>query len=52
MSIPVHKSVKPTSPPTVDYALTDLGEDLIPAIAAIAEVGHKLKLRKGGCKTG
>jgi len=48
----VTRSVKPTSPPTVEYALTDLGQDLIPAITAIAEVGHKLKLRKGGCPAG
>ncbi|MEQ8804475.1 MAG: helix-turn-helix domain-containing protein [Rhodospirillales bacterium] len=47
----VTRSVKPTSPPTVEYTLTDLGQDLVPAITAIAEVGHKLKLRKGGCTT-
>ncbi|MEQ8228861.1 MAG: helix-turn-helix domain-containing protein [Rhodospirillales bacterium] len=45
----ITRSVKPTSPPTVEYALTDLGSDLIPAITAIAEVGHKLKVRKGLC---
>ena len=41
----VQREVKPTSPPSVEYSLTDLGEQLVPAINAIAEVGHKLKLR-------
>ena len=31
--------------PSVEYALTDLGEELIPAIRAIVEVGSKLRLR-------
>jgi DNA-binding HxlR family transcriptional regulator len=30
----------------VEYSLTDLGEQLVPAINAIADVGHKLKLRQ------
>jgi DNA-binding HxlR family transcriptional regulator len=42
----VTRSVAPTSPPSVEYALTDLGRELIPAIAAIVRVGHKLKLRE------
>jgi len=37
------RTVMPTSPPSVEYALTMLGERLIPAIEAIAEVGLKLK---------
>ncbi|GAB4228271.1 MAG: helix-turn-helix domain-containing protein [Kiloniellaceae bacterium] len=41
----VHREVKPTSPPSVEYSLTDLGRDLVPAINAIADVGHKLKKR-------
>lgn len=41
----VLREVKPTSPPSVEYSLTDLGEQLVPAINAIADVGHKLKLR-------
>ncbi|GAB4372897.1 MAG: hypothetical protein Kow00114_34620 [Kiloniellaceae bacterium] len=41
----IDRSVKPTSPPSVEYSLTDLGQQLIPAINAIAEVGHKLKAR-------
>lgn len=41
----VKRKVKPTSPPSVEYSLTDLGCELLPAIEAIVEVGHKLKLR-------
>jgi DNA-binding HxlR family transcriptional regulator len=36
---------RPTSPPSVEYALTDLGLELMPAIRAIVEVGLKLKDR-------
>ena len=36
---------RPTSPPSVDYVLTDLGRELVPAIEAIVAVGHKLKAR-------
>jgi DNA-binding HxlR family transcriptional regulator len=39
------RTVRPTTPPSVDYALTDLGQELIPAIRAIVEVGSKLHLR-------
>jgi len=42
------REVMPTSPPTVEYALTDLGQELGPAIRAIVEVGHKLKERAEG----
>ena len=31
-----------TSPPSAEYALTDLGRELLPAIDALAAVGHKL----------
>jgi DNA-binding HxlR family transcriptional regulator len=41
----IRREVKPTSPPSVEYSLTDLGRELVPAINAIAEVGHKLKRR-------
>lgn len=41
----VSRVVKPTSPPSVEYSLTELGKDLLPAINAIVEVGHKLKER-------
>jgi DNA-binding HxlR family transcriptional regulator len=39
----VARRVMPTSPPSVEYTLTDLGRQLMPAIVAIVEVGHKLK---------
>lgn len=37
------RTVLPTSPPSVEYDLTTLGCALIPALAAIVEVGHRLK---------
>jgi DNA-binding HxlR family transcriptional regulator len=40
----VTRRVMPTSPPSVEYGLTELGRELMPAIVAIVEVGHKLKL--------
>jgi DNA-binding HxlR family transcriptional regulator len=39
----VTRTEVPTSPPSVEYALTDLGRELVPAIRAIVEVGTKLK---------
>jgi DNA-binding HxlR family transcriptional regulator len=42
----VDRRVVPTSPPSVEYSLTDLGRELVPAIAAIVEVGLKLKMRQ------
>ncbi len=39
----VKRTVQPTTPPSVEYCLTPLGQDLIPALNAIVEVGHKLK---------
>ncbi len=39
----VSRTVVDTSPPSVEYALTPLGYELIPAIEAIARVGYKLK---------
>jgi DNA-binding HxlR family transcriptional regulator len=39
----ITRQVMPTSPPTVEYALTDLGQELTPAIEAIVQVGLKLK---------
>jgi DNA-binding HxlR family transcriptional regulator len=35
--------VVPSSPPSVEYSLTALGEQLLPVIDAIVEVGGKLK---------
>ncbi|WP_027840364.1 winged helix-turn-helix transcriptional regulator [Pyruvatibacter mobilis] len=42
----VHREVKPTSPPSVEYSLTDLGCELLPAIQAIVDVGKRLKERE------
>jgi len=39
------RTVIPTSPPTVEYALTTLGEKLKPVLDAIVEVGVQLKRR-------
>ena len=39
----VNREVMPTSPPSVEYSLTELGLELKPAIEAIVTVGHKLK---------
>jgi DNA-binding HxlR family transcriptional regulator len=39
----VAREVKPTSPPSVEYALTELGQELVPAIEAIVSVGHRLE---------
>jgi DNA-binding HxlR family transcriptional regulator len=39
----VDRAVIDSSPPSVEYSLTPLGRELIPAIEAIARVGYKLK---------
>src|ERR1043165_9385857 len=39
----VQREVMPTSPPTVEYRLSELGQELKPAIEAIVKVGHRLK---------
>jgi DNA-binding HxlR family transcriptional regulator len=44
----VTRSVMPTTPPSVEYALTALGRELMPAIAAIVDVGHRLKRSQAG----
>jgi DNA-binding HxlR family transcriptional regulator len=41
----ITRRVMPTSPPSVEYALTELGRELVPAISAIVEVGRRLKRR-------
>jgi len=38
----VRRLVVPTSPPSVEYALTELGRELIPVIDAIVKVGTRL----------
>lgn len=39
----LHRHVMPTSPPSVEYSLSELGSELIPVIHAIVQVGKKLK---------
>src|ERR687892_2365820 len=39
------RTVLPTSPPTVEYELTELGREILPAVDAIVEVGLHLKER-------
>lgn len=39
----LRRTVQPTTPPSVEYSLTELGRELIPALQAIVEVGHRLK---------
>jgi DNA-binding HxlR family transcriptional regulator len=39
------RKVMPSSPPTVEYELTELGQELLPAIRSIVEVGSRLLLR-------
>lgn len=41
------RTVLPSSPPSVEYALTDLGREFIPVLDAIASVGGKLKKSAG-----
>ncbi len=41
----LRREVCNTSPPSVEYSLTDLGYELVPALQAIVDVGHKLKTR-------
>jgi DNA-binding HxlR family transcriptional regulator len=42
----VHREVMATSPPSVEYRLSALGSELLPAIDAIVAVAHKLKLAR------
>ncbi len=43
----VLREVMPTSPPTVEYSLTPLGQRLVPVIESIVDVGNALKQLKG-----
>ena len=43
----ISRKVMPTSPPSAEYALTELGRELVPAIKAIVQVGEKLKRATG-----
>ncbi|MFP3606000.1 winged helix-turn-helix transcriptional regulator [Paraburkholderia sp. SIMBA_053] len=40
------RKVMATSPPSVEYGLTGLGRELLPAITSIVEVGTRLLLRE------
>jgi DNA-binding HxlR family transcriptional regulator len=42
----VARAAAATMPPSVEYQLTELGRELLPAITAIVEVGRKLKARR------
>lgn len=42
----VNRRVMDTSPPTVEYELTDLGRELLPAVEAIVAVGYRIKERR------
>lgn len=44
----IARRVVPTSPPSAEYSLTELGRELVPAINAIVEVGMKLKQARAG----
>jgi DNA-binding HxlR family transcriptional regulator len=39
----VARDVMPSSPPSVEYSLTDVGHELIPVIDAIVKVGTRLR---------
>lgn len=39
----VSREVLPSSPPSVEYSLTDVGHELIPVINAIVKVGTRLR---------
>jgi DNA-binding HxlR family transcriptional regulator len=48
----IRRTVLVTTPPSVEYALTDLGQELVPAIEAIAHVGFKLRQQGAALKSG
>jgi len=39
----IERTARATKPPSVEYCLTPLGQELVPALNAIVEVGHRLK---------
>lgn len=41
----VTRTVAPTAPPSVEYQLTPLGGELMPAITAIVDVSHRLRAK-------
>ena len=44
----VRRRVIDSSPPSVEYSLSELGLELVPAIEAIAQVGYKLRQHAAG----
>jgi DNA-binding HxlR family transcriptional regulator len=48
----VTRTVMPTTPPTVEYELTELGRELLPAVDAIVDVGHRLKQLRATGRSG
>ena len=44
----VERRRKPTSPPTISYALTPVGQEFCAALTTIVEVGQRLKGRAAG----
>ncbi|WP_245749308.1 winged helix-turn-helix transcriptional regulator [Jannaschia pohangensis] len=42
------RHVRRTSPPSTEYRLTPLGAELLPALDAIVQVGHRLKAKRSG----
>lgn len=46
----VMRTVLQTSPPSAEYSLTPLGQELVPAIRSIVEVGTRLRIATGAAK--
>ena len=44
----ISRTVMPTSPPSVEYKLTEHGQEFLPAIRAIVDVGYRLKAKQKG----
>ncbi|WLS81062.1 helix-turn-helix domain-containing protein (plasmid) [Erwinia pyri] len=47
----IRRNVLATSPPSVEYELTSLGQELLPVITSIVEVGSRLLLRDAARET-
>lgn len=41
----VQRHVVSSSPPSVEYSLDELGNELVPVLKALVQVGHKIKVR-------
>ncbi len=42
----ITRTERATAPPSVEYELTGFGRELLPAVDAIVEVGHRIKQRR------